>query len=118
MDTKVKIGTLILKNPVTVASGTAGYGEELSKFVDISKIGAVFTKGLSVKPRRGNPGNRIIETPSGVLNSIGLENVGVEEFLDKKLPFLLKSGATPIPNIAGHTIEENVEMCRVLSTTD
>jgi dihydroorotate dehydrogenase (NAD+) catalytic subunit len=117
LDTKVKIGNLVLKNPITVASGTAGYGEELSKYVDIAKIGAVFTKGLSVNPRRGNPGNRILETPSGVLNSIGLENVGMEEFINKKLPFLLKAGATPVPNIAGHSIEENIEMCRVLSTT-
>ena len=91
MNTGIKIGNLTLKNPITVASGTAGYGEELSKFMDISKIGAVFTKGLSVEPRRGNPGNRIMETPSGVLNSIGLENVGLAEFIDKKLPFLIKS---------------------------
>ena len=117
MDTRVKIGNLVLKNPITVASGTAGYGEELSKFVDISKLGAVFTKGLSLEPRKGNPGNRILETPSGVLNSIGLENVGLAEFLEKKLPFLIKSGATPIPNIAAHTIEENIELCRVLSNT-
>jgi dihydroorotate dehydrogenase (NAD+) catalytic subunit len=116
--TGIKIGNLTLKNPVTVASGTAGYGEELSKFMDISKIGAVFTKGLSLEPRRGNPGNRILETPSGILNSIGLENVGLREFLDKKLPFLLKKGAVPIPNIAGHSVDENVELCRVLSRTD
>lgn len=118
MNTGIKIGNLTLKNPVTVASGTAGYGEELSKFIDISKIGAVFTKGLSVEPRRGNPGNRIMETPSGVLNSIGLENVGLNEFIDKKLPFLLKNRVTAIPNIAGHSIEENIELCRVLSETD
>ncbi len=118
MFTGIKIGNLTLKNPVTVASGTAGYGEELSKFMDISKIGAVFTKGLSLEPRRGNPGNRILETPSGILNSIGLENVGLREFLDKKLPFLLKKGAVPIPNIAGHSVDENVELCRVLSRTD
>jgi len=116
--TGIKIGDLTLKNPVTVASGTAGYGEELSKFIDISKIGAVFTKGLSLDPRRGNPGNRILETPSGILNSIGLENVGLREFLDKKLPFLLGKGATPIPNIAGHSVDENVELCRVLSRTE
>lgn len=117
MNTAIKIGNLTLKNPITVASGTAGYGEELSKFMDISGIGAVFTKGLSVEPRRGNPGNRIMETPSGVLNSIGLENVGLKEFIDKKLPFLIKNGVTAIPNIAGHSIEENVELCRVLSET-
>lgn len=118
MNTAIKIGKLTLKNPVTVASGTAGYGEELSRYMDISKIGAVFTKGLSLEPRRGNPGNRIMETPSGVLNSIGLENVGLAEFINSKLPFLIKNGVTAIPNIAGHSIEENVELCRVLSETD
>jgi dihydroorotate dehydrogenase (NAD+) catalytic subunit len=117
LNKQVKIGSLILKNPVTVASGTAGYGEELSNFMDISKIGAIFTKGLSLEPRKGNPGNRIHETASGVLNSIGLENVGLEVFLGKKLPFLLKKGATAIPNVADHSIEENIELCKVLSTT-
>ncbi len=117
MDNSVKIGSLTLKNPITVASGTAGYGEELSTFLDISKLGAIFTKGLSIKPRAGNSGNRIFETPSGVLNSIGLENVGVEEFIDKKLPFLIKNGATTIPNIAGHTEDENIELCKILSNT-
>ena len=117
MDTSVKIGSLTLKNPITVASGTAGYGEELSRFVDISKIGAVFTKGLSMKPRRGNPGNRIMETPSGVLNSIGLENVGLDEFIEKKLPWLVNSGAATIPNVAAHTVEENIELCGILSKT-
>jgi len=118
LKSQVKIGNLILKNPVTVASGTAGYGEELSQFMDISSIGAIFTKGLSLNPRKGNPGNRIHETASGVLNSIGLENVGLEVFLEKKLPFILKKGATPIPNVAGHSIEENIELCRILSETD
>lgn len=117
MDIRVKIGSLTIKNPITVASGTAGYGEELSKYMDVSKIGAVFTKGLSVEPRRGNPGNRIMETPSGVLNSIGLENVGLKEFIDQKLPFLVNNGITAIPNIAGHSIEENIELCSVLSQT-
>jgi dihydroorotate dehydrogenase (NAD+) catalytic subunit len=117
VDTSVKIGSLTLKNPITVASGTAGYGEELSRFVDISKIGAVFTKGLSMKPRRGNPGNRIVETPSGVLNSIGLENVGLDEFIEKKLPFLVKSRTVTIPNVAAHSVEENVELCSILSKT-
>ncbi|HOA08524.1 MAG TPA: dihydroorotate dehydrogenase [Spirochaetota bacterium] len=115
MNLSVKIGSLTLKNPVTVASGTAGYGEELSAFYDLSEIGAVITKGLSLKPRPGNSGNRIIETPSGILNSIGLENVGIENFLSHKLPFLEKQNATVIANAAGHSIEENVELCRILS---
>ncbi len=117
MNTQVKIGKLVLKNPVTVASGTAGYGEELSDFFDISKLGAIFTKGLSIKPRAGNKGHRILETPSGVLNSIGLENVGIEVFLEKKLPFLLSRNAVPIPNIAGHSVEENEKLCSILSRT-
>lgn len=117
MNNQVKIGALTLKNPITVASGTAGYGEELSLYTDISKIGAIFTKGLSLKPRKGNSGQRVIETPSGMLNSVGLENVGLDEFIDHKLPFLLAKGAEAIPNIAGHSIEENAELCRTLSKT-
>ena len=117
LNTSVKIGSLILKNPVTVASGTAGYGEELSNFIDLSKLGAIFTKGLSLEPRAGNKGLRIIETPSGVLNSIGLQNVGLKMFIEEKLPFLLRKEATVIPNVAGHSIEENVELCQVLSET-
>ncbi len=118
MNTQVTIGQLTLKNPVTVASGTAGYGEELSRFIDISRLGAIFTKGLSLEPREGNRGNRVLETPSGMLNSIGLENVGLDRFLEEKLPFLRKQNATAIPNIAGHTEEENVQLCRVLSRVE
>lgn len=118
MDLSVKIGALKLKNPVTVASGAAGYGEELSEFIDLSLPGGIFTKGLSVEPRQGNRGNRVLETPSGMLNSIGLENVGLEKFIDEKLPFLLKKNATVIPNVAGHTVDENVELCRILSGTE
>ena len=118
MDLSVKIGDLVLKNPVTLASGTAGYGEEMAEYIDISSIGGIFTKGLSLEPRRGNSGNRILETPSGVLNSIGLENVGLDKFLKEKLPFLLKKNATAIPNVAGHSVEENIELSRVLSETE
>ncbi|HNU91194.1 MAG TPA: dihydroorotate dehydrogenase [Spirochaetota bacterium] len=118
MDTSVKIGGLRLKTPVTVASGTAGYGEELSGYYDIARLGAIFTKGLSIEPRRGNRGPRVLETPSGMLNSIGLENVGLNVFLAQKLPFLLERGATVIPNIAGHSVDENVELCRVLGGTE
>jgi dihydroorotate dehydrogenase (NAD+) catalytic subunit len=118
MNTSVKIGKLILKNPVTVASGTAGYGEELARFFDISRLGAIFTKGLSLEPRRGNKGNRVLETPSGMLNSIGLENVGLKIFIDEKLPFLIGKKATVISNVAGHSIDENTELCRILSETE
>lgn len=115
MNLSVHIGSLELKNPVTVASGTAGYGEELQKYYNIGELGAIFTKGLSLEPRRGNSGNRILETPSGMLNSIGLENVGIRLFIDEKMPYLRRHEATVIPNIAGHSIEENVELCGILS---
>ncbi len=118
IDTKVTLGSLELSNPVTVASGTAGYGEELSKYIDISRLGALVTKGLSLEPRAGNTGNRIIETPSGVMNSIGLENVGIKKFLSEKMPFLRNSGAAVIANVAGHSVDENVELCRILSDTE
>ncbi len=117
MNTSVSIGSLTLRNPVTVASGTAGYGEELSGYCDIARLGAIFTKGLSIEPRPGNRGPRILETPSGMLNSIGLENVGIGKFLSQKMPFLREKGATVIPNVAGHSVDENVELCRVLSET-
>ena len=112
------LGNCTLKNPITIASGTGGYGEELSQYIDIGLPGALFTKGLSLQPRSGNPGPRIVETPSGMLNSIGLENVGLEIFLQQKLPFLLQSKATVIPNVAGHSLEENVELCKILSHTE
>lgn len=105
---KVQIGKLELKNPVMVASGTFGYGEEFAEIYDISKLGAVVTKGISLKPREGNPMPRVVETPSGMLNAIGLANVGVEVFLKEKMPFLRKSQATVIVNIFGETIEEYV----------
>ncbi len=118
MDLSVNLGKLVLKNPVTVASGTAGYGEELSAYYDISRLGAIFTKGLSMEPRPGNKGPRIIETPAGMLNSIGLENVGLKKFLEEKMPFLRKSGAVVVPNVAGHSEEENISLCEALSNTE
>lgn len=105
---KINIGKLELKNPVMVASGTFGYGEEFAELYDISKLGAVVTKGISLKPREGNPMPRVIETPSGLINAIGLANVGVEVFLKEKMPFLRKAQATVIVNIFGGIIEEYV----------
>ncbi len=118
MNLTTNIGNFSLKNPVTVASGTSGYGEELSRYYDISRLGAIFTKGLSLEPRPGNRGPRILETPAGMLNSIGLENVGLKKFLDEKMPFLREKGATIIPNVAGHSEEENIALCEALSHTD
>ncbi|HQG13171.1 MAG TPA: dihydroorotate dehydrogenase [bacterium] len=107
---KTRIGKLELKNPVMVASGTFGYGEEFSEMFNLAALGAVVTKGISLKPREGNPMPRIVETPSGMINAIGLANVGVEKFLSEKLPFLVSKMATVIVNVFGSSIEEYEEV--------
>ena len=114
IDLKVKLGKLELRNPVMLASGTVGYGSEISEFSDLNKIGAIVTKSLSLKPRKGNPPQRIVETPSGMLNAIGLANVGVEKFIEDKIPFLKKFDVPLICNIAASTIEEYVECTKIL----
>jgi dihydroorotate dehydrogenase (NAD+) catalytic subunit len=111
---EVNIGSIKMQNPVMVASGTFGYGEEYSELVDINKLGAVVTKTITLEPREGNPPPRMIETPSGMINSIGLQNVGVEEFVDKKLPFLKKFKARIIVSIAGNTVEEYAQLASIL----
>lgn len=110
----VSIGKFSLPNPVMVASGTFGYGLEAKSNVDIKKIGAIITKGLSLRPRKGNPPPRIIEVYGGILNSIGLQNIGVEAFVKVKLPELNKSGARVIVNIFGDTPEEYGEVAGIL----
>lgn len=110
----VKLGNLELKNPVLLASGTVGYGNEISQFTDLSKIGAIITKSVSLKPRKGNPPQRIVETASGMLNAIGLANVGLEVFIKEKIPFLKDLKSTIICNIAANTIEEYVECTSIL----
>lgn len=102
----VNLGGLFMKNPVAVASGTFGYGFEYEDFIDISSIGGVIVKGTTLEPRPGNPPPRIVETPAGMLNAIGLENPGVDVFLDEYLPTLREKGVTVILNIAGNTVEE------------
>lgn len=114
MDLTVNIGKLKLKNPVMTASGTFGYGEEYSEFVDLNKLGAIVVKGLSLKPMEGNPSPRIYETPCGMLNAIGLQNVGVKEFLKTKLPYIRKFDTKLIVNIFGTTIQEYVKLSRIL----
>ncbi|MBW1706710.1 MAG: dihydroorotate dehydrogenase [Deltaproteobacteria bacterium] len=105
-DLKVRIGPLELKNPVLTASGTFGYGQEFAGLVDLNKLGGIVVKGLSLKPRAGNPPPRIVETPCGMLNAIGLANIGLENFLREKLPSLQKLNTTVIVNIYGHSIDE------------
>lgn len=106
VDISVDLGGLKLKNPVTVASGTFGYGMEYEEFVDISQIGGIIVKGTTLEPRSGNPAPRIAETPAGMLNAIGLENPGIDVFLKEYLPYLRDKGVTVIANIAGNTVEE------------
>lgn len=115
VDLSVNIAGLRLKNPVLLASGTVGYGNEIAEFTDLNKLGGIVTKSLSLKPRKGNPPPRITETPSGMLNAIGLANVGVESFLNDKIPFLKKLNTTLICNIAASSIEEYVECTRILT---
>jgi dihydroorotate dehydrogenase (NAD+) catalytic subunit len=118
VDLSVKIGSLHLRNPIMLASGTVGYGNEISEFSDLNKLGAIVTKSLSLKSRKGNPPQRIVETPAGMLNAIGLANVGVEEFLKEKIPFLKKYIVPLICNIAASTVEEYVECTRILDSEE
>ncbi len=111
----VEIGKLKLKNPVMTASGTFGYGEEYAEYVDLNKLGAIVVKGLSLKPRLGNPPPRIIETTGGMLNAVGLQNIGVEEFIEEKLPFLRPYDVPVIANIYGETYEEYRKVARHLN---
>ncbi len=106
IDLSVKIGSLELKNPVLVASGTFGYGTEYSKYLDVNKLGGIITKTITLSEREGNPLPRIAETPCGMLNSIGLANVGVEKFIEEKLPGLTELNTVVIVNVAGNTVEE------------
>ncbi len=106
VDMSVELGGLKLSNPVLLASGTCGYGLELTPFLDLRRVGGVVVKGISLEPRDGNPPPRLAETPCGLLNSIGLENVGAERFLSSRLPQLLATGATVIVNILGSSAEE------------
>jgi len=114
-DLSVQVGPLKFRNPVLLASGTVGYGNEMSEFIDLNKIGGIVTKSLSLKPRKGNPPQRIVETPAGMLNAIGLQNVGVEVFLKEKIPFLKQFDVPLICNIAASSVEEYVECTKILT---
>lgn len=106
VDMRVRIGTLELRNPVMTASGTFGSGREYADFFDLSRLGAVVTKGVSAQPWAGNPGPRIVETPSGMLNSIGLQNPGMEAFCAKDLPWLAERDVPVVVNVVGHRADE------------
>jgi dihydroorotate dehydrogenase (NAD+) catalytic subunit len=111
-------GGLVLKSPIVAASGTFGYGEEYAGVLDLNRLGAVAVKGLSLEARSGNPEPRLIETPSGLLNAIGLANVGLEAFLSQKLPFLRRFDVKVIVNIVGGTIDEFEGLAQRLSDAD
>ena len=117
-DLSVNIGGMGMKNPVITASGTFGYGEEAAEIYDLSCLGAVTAKGISLQPQRGNRPPRICETPAGMLNAIGLQNVGVEAFIRDKLPFLKQWDTRVIVNIYGHRTEDYGEVARILSGHD
>jgi dihydroorotate dehydrogenase (NAD+) catalytic subunit len=108
---EVRLGGIVLRNPVLAASGTYGYGAEYHDFVDNETIGGFVTKSVTPRPRRGNPHPRVAETPSGMLNSIGLENAGIDEFLAHDWPDVLEEPCVPILSIAAGTVDEYVEMC-------
>lgn len=114
VDTNIVIGNKVLLNPVGVASGTFGYGNEYDGLVDFSSIGAIYTKAITAQPRPGNSAPRIVETPCGIINSIGLANVGVKRFCEEKMSYLSSLPCAVIPNIAGSTEEEYQEVLEIL----
>ena len=118
VDLSVDIGGLHLPNPVIAASGCFGYGVEYADLVDLSTLGAIAVKGLFLDAREGHPPTRIVETPSGMLNAIGLQGIGVRRFVSEKLPLLRAHGAVVIVNICGSTIDEYAEVARILDDAD
>jgi len=118
MDLSVRIGSLELRNPLMAASGCFGYGVEYADAVDLASLGAVVSKGLFIKERSGHPPQRIVETPSGMLNAIGLQGIGVHRYIKEKLPELRRLGATNVINICGSTLDEYVELARILSDAE
>jgi dihydroorotate dehydrogenase (NAD+) catalytic subunit len=118
MDLSVTIGSLRLKNPLIAASGCFGYGVEYADVVDLSSLGAIVSKGLFLREREGHAVPRIVETPAGMLNAIGLQGIGARRFVEEKLPELRARGATTIVNVCGTTLDEYVEVSRILSDAE
>src|SRR5690625_2193395 len=115
---QIELAGMKLKNPMMVASGTFGYGREYAEFYDLFRLGAIMVKGVSIEPWVGNPVPRIVETPAGMLNAIGLQNPGVDHFIDVDLPFLTQFDTRVIVNIIGRSIEEYVAVTQRLSEVD
>lgn len=115
LDMSVNLAGMVMKNPIVVASGTFGFGREYSQFYDLSELGGICAKGLTLHRREGNPAPRIAETPMGILNSVGLQNPGVDAFIDEEMPFLRQYDVKIIANISGNTPEEYGIMCEKLA---
>ena len=117
MNTKVQIAGVDFKNPVIAASGTFGFGREFGEYIDLSKLGGICSKGLTLKKNLGNAGIRIYETPAGIMNSIGLQNPGIEYFVDMELPYLLEQDTVSIANLGGHSVDDYVLGAEILDNT-
>lgn len=118
MNLSVNIAGVELKNPVVTASGTFGFGREYGEFYDLGELGAICVKGLTLKPRLGNPPPRIAETPMGILNSVGLQNPGIEKFIEEEIPFLRQFDTKIIANISGSTIEDYIAIAEIAGNSD
>ena len=118
LDLNTQIGKIKLKNPVLVASGTFGHAKEFEQFFDLKRLGGIVTKTITIKPRLGNPPPRIVETPSGMLNAIGLQNPGVEKFIEEKLPYLRKLGIPVIVSAMGYSVAEFVSVIQRLDRAE
>ena len=118
LSTRVNIGGVEFKNPIIAASGTFGFGREYGEYFDLSKLGGICTTGITINPKDGNSGIRVYETPAGMMNSIGLENEGVESFIENELPDMKKLGTVVIANLGGNTIEEYLEGVKLLNNSD
>ena len=118
VDLSVEIGSLKLKNPVLTASGTFGYGEEFSDFIDLNRLGGFIVKGTTLNHREGNPYPRMVETPSGMLNAVGLQNKGVDYFIEHIYPRLLAYDTNPIVNVSGASVDDYVKVCEKLNGLD
>ncbi|MFV0498367.1 MAG: dihydroorotate dehydrogenase [Candidatus Fimivivens sp.] len=118
VDLSVSLCGVALKNPIIAASGTYGFGRDFTQFYDISRLGGISAKGVTPQARAGNPPVRIVETPSGILNAVGLQNPGIDAFLATELPWMLEQGTTVICNISGNTIEEFCDMAHSLNNSD
>ncbi len=118
MSLNIDLCGIEFKNPVIAASGTFGFAKEFEDYIDLDRLGGVSSKGLTLNKNLGNPGIRIYETPSGIMNSIGLQNPGVEHFIDNELPIMLQRDFVTMANLGGHTVEEYVEGARKLDKTD